>query len=896
MTAVSGTSPLRVTIVHLGRRAGLGERRRVEGWRALLDEAGATVTEVALMVDHRRRFRPPRPSDLIALARRRSVLETLAWDARGSAGRLRATSPDVAVFVTARAYHPRLHGIAATEVLDFVDRLSTAYADRGQVVRGRLRRVGFRLLSWSHQGFEERSRSSPVRRVAAGYGDAAALDATWLPIPIRSGGVPRASDPDHDLLFFGTLSYPPNVAAVRRLARLWPVLERRRPGLSLLLAGATPIQEVRDLASAHGWDVVENFGDLSEVCSRARVAVVPLDHATGIQIKVLDAAAAGIPQIVSPPALRGFPPGFPAIVAEDDAEFIDGVLRLSDDDHLRRRQADAANRHVREHYTVEKWRSVVAGLLRPDGAVTGPRLAHTESGGGDDPARHDGAAPGVAPVKRAEIRARATRGAAITLVRSAAVRGIAFIGLVLMARLVGPEQLGLFVIVSFAVGFLGSIGDGGLAAALIQQDHLPTPEEMSTVFTVQLVIAATLCVGTALAGILLGTLTHLGSTAMIVGVGLGLSVPITALKTIPAARLERQLRYGPLAVVDSIQALVFQGTAVVLACLGQSTTGFVIAALAQAAVGSLAVTAFLPWWLRVGLTRTCLRRLLGFGAIFQAQTIVTYVKDAITPVFVGAVVGAAAVGYLNWAYMIGAIPLLVSYPLSDLTFSLFARARADPKLLQAMVERIIRLSAVTVLPISVITLVVGARLVDTLFGSRWAPALPSLYLFAITMGAGPMLASSFFSLYYAAGKGRVALVFTLAWTVADWGIGVPLVLRFGFVGIAWRGLIVSSLSTPFALWQARRVVAFRWAGQLVPGALLALAIGAFTWLLFRVLPMTALGTIGGAALALTAFAAAAAVIERGTLKAVVSDLRPRMNRVTEPGGPLEPGLLPELRR
>jgi peptidoglycan biosynthesis protein MviN/MurJ (putative lipid II flippase) len=164
------------------------------------------------------------------------------------------------------------------------------------------------------------------------------------------------------------------------------------------------------------------------------------------------------------------------------------------------------------------------------------------------------------------------------------------------------------------------------------------------------------------------------------------------------------------------------------------------------------------------------------------------------------------------------------------------------------------------------------------------------------MGAGPMLASSFFSLYYAAGKGRVALVFTLAWTVADWGIGVPLVLRFGFVGIAWRGLIESSLSTPFALWQARRVVAFRWAGQLVPGALLALAIGAFTWLLFRVLPMTALGTIGGAALALTAFAAAAAVIERGTLKAVVSDLRPRMNRVTEPGGPLEPGLLPELRR
>jgi hypothetical protein len=73
-------------------------------------------------------------------------------------------------------------------------------------------------------------------------------------------------------------------------------------------------------------------------------------------------------------------------------------------------------------------------------------------------------------------------------------------------------------------------------------------------------------------------------------------------------------------------------------------------------------------------------------------------------------------------------------------------------------------------------------------------------------------------------------------------------------------------------------------------------IGAFTWLLFRVLPMTAPGTIGGAALALTAFAAAAAVIERETLRAVVSDLRPRMDRVTDLENPLEQGLLPELRR
>ncbi|MGA2284270.1 MAG: oligosaccharide flippase family protein [Candidatus Dormibacteria bacterium] len=895
MSRADDSSPLRVTVVHLGRRGGLGERRRVEAWRDLLEDAGARVTEIPLMAEHRREFPLLRVADLVALIRRRSVIETAAWDARGAADRLRRTEPDVAVFVTARAYHPRLHGIAGGEVLDFVDRMSSAYCDRAEVVRGRLRRAGFRVLSWSHRGFEAWARSAPVQRVAAGVGDAAALDATWLPIPVRSAGLPPAGAPEYDVLFFGSLGYPPNVDAVRRLARAWPLLQARRPGISVLLAGATPTSEVRGIAAARGWHLSDGFQDVTELCARARLAVVPLDRATGIQIKVLEAAAAGLPQVVSPAALRGLEPGFPALIAHDDPELVEGVLRLIDDVELRRSLGEASRRHVRERYSVESWRHVVAALLGlPGGARKAPHPA------AELPAPV--ASPGVAlvtptgiGVNRAEIRVRAVRGGVITLVRSGAVRGIAFIGMVLIARLVGPEQLGLFVIVSFAVGFLGSIGDGGLAAALIQQDHTPTAEEMSTVFTVQLLIASALCAAATLAGILVSTLGHAGGVAILVGVGVGVSVPITSLKTIPAARLERQLRYGPLAAVDSLQALVFQGAAVALACMGLSVTGFVIAALAQAAVGSLAITAFSPWWLQVRLSRTCLRRLLGFGAIFQAQTVVTYAKDAITPVFVGAVAGAAAVGYLNWAYMIGAIPLLVSYPLSDVTFSLFARARSDPALLQAMVERIIRLSAVTVLPVSVITLVTGARLVDTLFGSRWSPALPSLYLFAITMWAGPVFASSFFSLYYAAGRGRVALAFTVAWTVADWAIGVPLVLGIGFVGIAWRGLIVSVVSAPFALWQVRRVVAIRLTRQVLPGVGLALALGALAWVVYRVLPMTALGTCAGLALTLVVFAAAALFMERDTARLVLDGLWHGFSRDEGPGRPQKKGLITEVR-
>ena len=872
----------RVTILYLGRTS-LGERSRVKAWRALLEDAGATVTELSLLADHSRGFRPPGPSDIVAVLRRRVVVETLAWNPRSASRHLARSELDVAVFVTARTYHPRLHGIAAIEVLDFVDRLSSAYRDRDEVVRGRARRLGFRFLSWSHRGFEQGPPIASIQRVAAGLGDAATLGALWLPIPMQNPSGVRDSEPDHDLLFFGSLGYPPNVAAVRRLARVWPVLSARRPGLSLLLAGAQPGREVRSIATAHGWDLIEEFTDVSALCSRARLAVFPLEHAAGIQIKVLEAAAAGLPQVVSTTALQGFAAGFPAVAVSDDDGLVEAVLRLMDDPAARRRLAESAKRHVHERYGIERWRPVVARILNQPGGTT---LEVGDALGSGDPAvgwgRRSTASETIA-TGSSNIRERAVRGGLAVLGRSAAARGIAFLGLVLLARLVGPEQLGLFVIVAFAVRFLGSIGDGGLAAALIQQDHQPTSEEMSTVFTVQLAIAAALCVAAALAGTALSLAAHLGPTPIVVGVGLGISVPITALKTIPAARLERELRYGPLAVVDVLQALVFQGTAVGLACAGLGIIGFVIAALAQALTGSLAVIPFYRWWLRVGLTRACLRRLLGFGAMFQVQTVASYVKGAITPVFVGAVVGATAVGYLNWAYAIAATPLLIAYPLSDVTFALFARARSDQQQLRSMVERIVRLSAFTMLPISMLTLVTGDRLVQTLFGERWSPALPALYLFALSMWTGPLLTSSFFSLFYAVGKGRIPLAFTVAWLVADWGLGVPLVLRFGLVGIAVRTLIVTSLSTPILVWQARKVVAVRLSRQVVPPAILAVSVGGLAWILYRALPMTALGTLEGATLAMLVYAAVAMLLERDTLNALLTVLRPGLTRAAGPG-------------
>jgi glycosyltransferase involved in cell wall biosynthesis len=195
-----------------------------------------------------------------------------------------------------------------------------------------------------------------VRRVAAGWSDALTLGAQWVPNLVDPTLAPIGdADPDRDLLFVGTLRYPPNVDAIERLARLWPRLVARRPNVTAIIAGSAPTERVVALCDEHGWELVADFTSLDLVARRARVAVAPLTRVAGIQNKVLDAASLALPQVVTAEALEGFEPGIPLVGHVDDESFAADVVRVLDDPETAATEASALRVHVQEHYGPARW-------------------------------------------------------------------------------------------------------------------------------------------------------------------------------------------------------------------------------------------------------------------------------------------------------------------------------------------------------------------------------------------------------------------------------------------------------------------------------------------------------------------------------------------------------------
>lgn len=278
---------------------------------------------------------------------------------------LRELSPRVVVCETIRAHHPALLDAPWRLVIDFVDELSASYRDRARILRPRPKSFGYAALSVMSARTERRLRALPERvvRVAAGYQEAERFDAYWVPITVDTPErVERRAD--HDVLFFGTLSYPPNIAAVERLGTLWPSIVARREGTTALIAGAQPVPAVRKLARRHGWTLIADFSSLESVCARARIAVAPVAHASGLQIKVLDAAAFGLAQVVDPVVLRGLQPGFPVVVARDDHDMIARIVALLDDPE--RDALGAAGRaEVQKTYSVDHWVPWARTMLDP---------------------------------------------------------------------------------------------------------------------------------------------------------------------------------------------------------------------------------------------------------------------------------------------------------------------------------------------------------------------------------------------------------------------------------------------------------------------------------------------------------------------------------------------------
>lgn len=393
--------------------------------------------------------------------------------------------------------------------------------------------------------------------------------------------------------------------------------------------------------------------------------------------------------------------------------------------------------------------------------------------------------------------------------------------------LLSPAIFGIYIATLSIIAVLNYFSDIGLAASLIQKKEV-TPEDEKTAFTVQQILVLSLVTLGFLATSTIADFYKLPPEGRLLYFSLLAGFFLSSLKTIPSVKLEREIKFQRIVMVQIIENTFFYLSVIVLAIMGFGLNSFTVAVLIRSVVGLIAIYWLSPWMPKLGINRTSFKKLVSFGAPFQASSLLALVKDDLLTLYLGRVIGFTGLGYIGWAKKWAEAPIrIIMDNISRVLFPLFSRLQTDREKLSRLLEKILHYQSFLILPTTVGMALVMSRLVEIIPKySKWEPALPLFYLFCIS-SLFSSYSTPFINFLNGIGRVKISFYFMVFWTAATWILTPILITAFGYIGFPITLIILSSTFV-IVIAITKKIVGFRFVKSVYPFVISTLVMAAAT--------------------------------------------------------------------
>lgn len=315
-----------------------------------------------------------------------------------------------------------------------------------------------------------------------------------------------------------------------------------------------------------------------------------------------------------------------------------------------------------------------------------------------------------------------------------------------VTRLIGPADFGRYATAVATIGAISTLLSWGIGIYLVRQRTDVDTSVEYTALGFQL-LAGTIAVGVAaLASRVVSGLNNDPQTAVAL-LAMAPGIPLTCVRLVPLARLERQLRFRRIAVIELIGQLLSSTTMLLLAL---NRDGF-WAPVAGWWVQEIALTACLFGAARfrpqVRWNRSTVREILAFGGLFSFSLWSWQSKASLTSILVGRFLGVEAVGILAvTTRLVEGIGFFRSVGWR-LALPALSRLKSDAGLMASRTREAIGLQLLAVgIPLTAFSWF-APWIIAPLFGIRWAPVsalFPWLAIAWVTHSAASLVTASLY--------------------------------------------------------------------------------------------------------------------------------------------------------
>ncbi|OGF50838.1 MAG: hypothetical protein A2231_04080 [Candidatus Firestonebacteria bacterium RIFOXYA2_FULL_40_8] len=394
------------------------------------------------------------------------------------------------------------------------------------------------------------------------------------------------------------------------------------------------------------------------------------------------------------------------------------------------------------------------------------------------------------------IQHRALKGGKTLVLRHVAGFVINFLGGVVLARLLGPAEMGSYFI-SFTVFMFGrALIDFGVLTHFISMHEEPKNNDIKTAFTLQQILGAVyllICILIA-APIAVRWYDVPGIDLLVISAGL--AAYFYSWQSISLAMFERKIEYGKVGIIEVGEILIFNLAAVGISYFYRDgVLGFSVANVLRGLVPAVLAVALSGFRPEIALQFKKLREMIKQVYPLFSVNITLYIVMIAPPVIIGNIAGVWEYGLAWMGYIFLQYTMVIATVFQRIGLATFSRLQKNKAEFDKFVNNALKLLSVVYIPILMGLASISPVVLPLLYGAKWIGMERVVIIAAIPLYLSALL-GIFTSALLSKGKYKLVMSQSILYTVLYWltmfifvkqllSVSMPVAHLCGIVGSGW---------------------------------------------------------------------------------------------------------------
>ncbi|MBK1832282.1 lipopolysaccharide biosynthesis protein [Verrucomicrobiaceae bacterium R5-34] len=381
-----------------------------------------------------------------------------------------------------------------------------------------------------------------------------------------------------------------------------------------------------------------------------------------------------------------------------------------------------------------------------------------------------------------KIKRKSVRGGFIIFASQLINVFVQIASIIVLARLLTPEDYGLIGMVIAVTAFAQLFKDLGLSSAVIQTKSI-TEEQKNSLYWVNVSLGVLVTIIVFISAPLVAGFYGVNELKHITQI-LSLQFLLGGCGSQLIAHLTREMQYGRLAIIKVVSVVSGLIVAILVAYLGGGYWALVVNVMTIALV-SLVLSYFLtPWRPSFPKIGGDLSALMSFGVDVALADTVNYFSRNLDNILIGKYVGSNALGIYSRAYQLLMFPVSqIRSPILSIAYPAMSKLGRDTVAYREYYKNTVEIIALLSMPLCVFLYLASYEIVVIALGHKWVDAVAIFKILALAAFIQPVT-SLRGVLMLSSNQSRKNLYVNIVTTVVT-SVSMLIGVRWGVEGVAW---------------------------------------------------------------------------------------------------------------